>query len=570
MFAAARAVDDRSFDIPIEKAASLSDVLRQPWPAGRWPWIWTDEAARSAKAATEVAYRVAGVLALPPIEPIEAAELTAGLASAGFARELLPAQKLAVATLVRGHGGGNFSVPGSGKTTMAYAAFSLLRQAGQVDRMLVVAPQSAYEAWQEEARDCFSPGRQPVVEVAPRLPRRRSDVVVVNYERAATGAFRAAADDWMAGHQTMVVFDEAHRAKRGAAGMHGQGARDLASLAAARLAMTGTPMPNGRNDLAAVLDLSYPGQGERLASPHTPYADRAWVRITKDQLGLEPAIVTLERVQLDDSHRRLYDAVAAGLAGEAAALQARPDLAERALMRLLACASNPALLNGDEKSDPLSWPRQLPGLDVPLAELLTALGGAARPAKLLAVAQAANEHAAAGEKLLVWTNFIGNTDALARLLAPHQPAVITGRLPLRDPGAPTDRERELRRFREDSDCHVLIATPQTLGEGVSLHRTCQSQVHLDRTFNAGLYLQALDRTHRVGMPRGKRARVTLLVASGTIDEDVHSALTAKLTAMDDVLNDPTLRRLALPTKESDHAALHGQTDIDALLRHLRP
>lgn len=569
MFAAARPLDDRSFDVPVEQAASLSDVLGQPWPAGRWAWKWSDEAAKSARAATEVAGTVAGALALPPLSATEAAEITATLVQDGFARELLPPQRVAVGTLVRGGGGGNFSVPGSGKTTMAYAVFSLLRGAGQVDRLLVVAPQSAYEAWEEEARDCFAPGLQPVVEVAPRLPRRRSDVVVVNYERAATGAFRAAADEWMAGHRTMVVFDEAHRAKRGSAGLHGQGARDLSSLAAVRLVMTGTPLPNGRNDLAAVLDLAYPGQGERLASPQTPHADRAWVRITKDELGLQPAILTVQRVPLDDSHRRVYEAVAAGLSGDAAALQARPDLAERALMRLLACATNPALLSGEPQTDALSWPRHLPEADVPLAELLRALDGVARPAKLLAVAQAAKEHAEAGKKLLVWTNFIGNTEALARLLAPHQPAIVTGRLRLRDPSAPTDRERELRRFRQDPDCHVLVATPQTLGEGVSLHHTCQSQIHLDRTFNAGLYLQALDRTHRVGMPEGTRARVTVLVAGDTIDEDVHSALMAKLTAMDEVLNDPTLRRLALPAKESDLAGLDGATDVDALLRHLR-
>lgn len=569
MFASARPVDERSLEIPVELAASLREILNQPWPAGRWPWAWTGEAARAATSATEVANTVSAILSQPPPDTAEAATITAPLTEDGFTRKLLPAQEVAVATLLRGRGGGNFSVPGSGKTTMAYAVFSLLRHAGQVDRLLVVAPQSAYEAWEQEAMDCFSTEQRPLVEVAPRLPRRRSDVVVVNYERAASGAVRAAVDEWIAGHRAMVVFDEAHRAKKGDNGLHGQGARDLSTLATVRLAMTGTPMPNGREDLAAVLDLAYPGQGKRLASPQTPHADRAWVRITKDELGLEPAVVTVKRVVLDDSHRRLYEAVAAGLADDVAALEIRPDLAERALMRLLASASNPALLVGDDQPDALTWPRNLPEADVPLADLLADLGAAAWPAKLLAVAQAVKEHAEVDEKILVWTNFIGNTEALARLLEPYEPAIVTGRLRLRDPGARTDRERELRRFRENPDCRVLIATPQTLGEGISLHRTCQSQIHVDRTFNAGLYLQALDRTHRVGMPHGTRARATVLLARDTIDEDVHAALIAKLSAMDEVLNDPALRRLALPTDESEQAALKGPADVAALLRHLR-
>ena len=460
------------------------------------------------------------------------------LTDAGFSRVLLKSQDLAVTRLVQSRGGGNFSVPGSGKTTMTYAVYAALRHAGHIDCMLVIAPLSAYEAWSEEAHDCFTIDARPAVEIAPSAPRRSADVVVMNYERAANGGVRAAIDGWRQGRRILVVFDEAHRAKRGANGQHGQGALDLASMATCRLVLTGTPMPNSPDDLAAALELAWPGHGQRLANPRTVGGSKAWVRITKDDLGLDAANIQVVPVRLDDHHHRVYDLLTKRVSD--AGIEAHPTIASKAIARLIACASNPALLTEEKRLD---WPELMKPIDDD-HELLDAIGAATRPSKLLAAASIAYEHADRGEKLLIWTNFIGNIQELARILKPLNPAVVTGSVPRNDPSAPTDRDRELRKFREDSECSVLIATPQTLGEGVSLHRICQSQVHVDRTYNAGLYLQALDRTHRIGMPEGTTAQVKVLVATGTIDEDVQNALGHKFAQMDAALRDPTLRALS--------------------------
>lgn len=169
------------------------------------------------------------------------------------------------------------------------------------------------------------------------------------------------------------------------------------------------------------------------------------------------------------------------------------------------------------------------------------------PAKLNRVLEIANDHARGNRKVLVWTNFLGNVAELEKLLVHHR----TGATPVDNASEQTDRVRELRRFHDDPECGALIATPRTLGEGVSLHRTCQSQVHLDRSFNAGLYLQALDPTNRVGMPPGMQATALALIANGTIDERVQQVLIDKIAAMQQILADPSLRPLALP--EDGHA-----------------
>lgn len=549
--------------VPVPQAHRLSEVLARPWPAGRWQWEWDAPAAAAGDRATGLHGAYLRLLRLEQPTEAEVEDVLALVAGGGFSRTLLPAQRTAVTRLVRAEGGGNFSVPGSGKTTMTYAVYAALKARGLVDRMLVVAPQSAYEAWETEAADCFPPGAGPAVEIAPASPRRATEVLVYNYERAAQAGTRAAVHGWGSGHRALVVFDEAHRAKRGAGGEHGRGALDLAELAHRRLVLTGTPMPNSVSDLEAVLELAWPGHGADLASPATPGAENAWVRITKDDLDLEPAEVTAVPVRLDENHLRLYRAVAEGILARLDEAGAGATLGSRATARLVAAASNPALLL--EEGRELVW-GDLPYGDLPLPELVDRLAASVRPAKLLAAASITREHHARGEKVLIWTNFLGNTVELARLLAPLQPAVITGLVPLDDPTAPTDRRRELARFRGDGDCGVLIATPQTLGEGVSLHRACQTQVHVDRTFNAGLFLQALDRTHRVGMPEGTTARVTLLVSPDTIDEAVDASLKRKLLEMEAKLRDPTLGRLTQPDP-GEHSI--GADELEALLRHLR-
>lgn len=565
MHAGAVTSGEHELTMRTDQGAELHEILSRPWPAGRWAWNWSHDAERSVNRATSIKATVEDLLAHETEFDLDA--LDEELREADFTRRLLPAQRTAVARLSAAGGGGNFSVPGSGKTTMTYAVYSLLRAAGRVDRMLVISPQSAYEAWSDEARDCFAPGAAPSIELAPAAPRRSSEVVVLNYERAAMGGMRAVIDGWAQGHRFLVVFDEAHRAKRGAVGLHGQGALDLAGLADVRLVLTGTPMPNGPDDLVAVLDLAWPGQGSRLASSHTPHADRTWVRITKDELELDEAEVVVEPIRLDDTHARLYEAIAEGLLNDPTALATHPELGAKAILRLIACASNPMLLSNSAGMDALRWPEELP-IDSTVASLLDDLASAARPAKLLAAARHAAEHANAGTKLLVWTNFIGNVRELERLLEPYGTAVVTGATPRSDPGAHTDRERELRRFREDSGCTVLIATPQTLGEGISLHKVCQAQLHVDRTFNAGLYLQAMDRTHRVGMPEGTTAKVTVLSARGTIDERVDRSLRDKIIAMDEVLKDPTLARLSRVTIDPAASAF-TEAELGILLGHLR-
>jgi hypothetical protein len=72
-----------------------------------------------------------------------------------FIRALRPHQISGLNHLLSVNHGANFSVPGSGKTTVIYAAFDHMRKENIVDKIFVIGPRSCFSPWEEEASYCF-------------------------------------------------------------------------------------------------------------------------------------------------------------------------------------------------------------------------------------------------------------------------------------------------------------------------------------------------------------------------------------------------------------------------------
>jgi SNF2 family DNA or RNA helicase len=157
------------------------------------------------------------------------------------------------------------------------------------------------------------------------------------------------------------------------------------------------------------------------------------------------------------------------------------------------------------------------------------------------------------------------------MLAGLNPAIVHGGIPsvVTSPDAPRTREDELRRFRGDPECWVLLANPAAMAEGVSLHTACHDAIYVERTFNAGQYLQSLDRIHRLGLT--EETRVTFLVTRNTIDEVVRDRVRAKSEHMALLLGDPGMLTMALPDEDDVGEPLDptDMADLAALFAHLR-
>ena len=186
--------------------------------------------------------------------------------------------------------------------------------------------------------------------------------------------------------------------------------------------------------------------------------------------------------------------------------------------------------------------------------------------KLLALV---HENAEQGRKTLVWSNIVAVLQDLhQRTLEPYNPAIVYGGVPTGGEDVSwRTREKEIRKFRSDPNCWVLVANPAAMSEGISLHHECHDAVYVDRTFNAGQYLQSIDRIHRLGLKRGTETRITFLVSVATIDEVVEQRVGRKAQALSEMLSDPHLVKMSLPDEELTGNWIDPD-DLDALLTHL--
>ncbi|MFB8088645.1 DEAD/DEAH box helicase [Streptomyces sp. NPDC055992] len=537
-----------------------------------WPHpdsvVWSDELSALVGEVLDDADRAEEQLLDPrPTEVWDDSAVEAALGPGWYAA-LTEFQRRDIVRLLSLRHGANFSVPGAGKTRVGLAVYAAMRERGDVRRLLVVSPKSAYEAWLSESAFCFR--EPPYTVVMGKSPDHRAEIMIVNYERLDRSL--AALADWLRGTPSMIILDEAHRMKLGARGTYGSACMALGPLTRRRLILTGTPAPNGARDLENLLSFVWPGHGRRVVTQAVAGGDLAYAssvlrplftRTTKKELGLPPFETRIRRVKMPELHREVYDALVGRFTTRAEASRDEFDALGKAMLRLLMAATSPALLvEGASRYEPLAY--QVPPLDVPEGESLYALMRNL-PAHELSpkYKEALNivaTNAAMGRKTLVWTTFVRSITTMESLFSAYQPAVVHG-------GSP-DREEQIRRFREDPDCHVLLSNPATLGEGISLHHVCHDAVYVDRDFMAGRFLQSLDRIHRLGLAPGTQTRVTVLAAEGTIDEVVAMRLEEKLEFMGRILDDPAVQQLADLEDEPSGTAGMDMADIRALLNHV--
>ena len=514
------------------------------------------------------------------IDPIEVRSRLSAFAWNETIHALKPYQATNISRLLALPNGANFSVPGAGKTTVTFALQLLIDEA--VDCVLVVAPRNAFAAWEEVIEECLLPhapkqALQPFVALTggeariQELLLRRYRRYIISYDQLVR--VHSLVSNLLATRRVHLVLDESHRMKAGVGSRRGAALLGLGHLAVRRDILSGTPMPQSSLDLQSQMDFLWPGSGlgSRISMGEAPrqVIDGLFVRTTKQDLDLEPRQRVPVPVSLTETHLAFYSVLKDDIRARASELRrgatgAALARARRSVIRLMQAAVNPEAVAANF-------------LEVATPErdsLLRAVLQEGPSARVLAAAELARRLAGDGHKVLIWTIFTATINHLTALLADLQPALIYGATGIGDEADDSTRQGQIRRFRSDQGCMVMIANPAAASEGMSLHMVCHDAIYVDRSYNATHFLQSIDRIHRLGLPRGTVTTSYVLenrlpFGIGSIDQSIARRLAKKIRAMEQLLGDRDLHELALD--EESEAALEDDIsieDIDDLVREL--
>ena len=198
-------------------------------------------------------------------------------------------QKFNIKSMVSIPNGANFSVPGAGKTMTTLATWQFLRTKEKIDKLLIISPKSAFEAWaEEEPKETFIEDIKTHIFIGGAI-KPNTEILITNYEKLENNKYLNRILIWASRQQTMLVLDEAHRVKGGGDSTRWQACKKVAEISARVDLLTGTPMPQDYSDLRNLLLLSWRNIPKSKLSDSN-IREFHWgglfVRTTKAELGL--------------------------------------------------------------------------------------------------------------------------------------------------------------------------------------------------------------------------------------------------------------------------------------------
>jgi SNF2 family DNA or RNA helicase len=395
---------------------------------------------------------------------------------------------------------------GLGKTMQAIMAIRLLARSGELRSVLLVCPKPLVTNWLREL-DFWAP-EIPVLPIEGDQAKRlwqwqlpQVPIKIANYEllhrdrevfeaRDASGEARVRFD--------LVVLDESQRIKNRSSATN-QAARAIAR--SRNWALTGTPMENSPEDLVGIFEFLAPGvlnaemQPRRIRRVVRDYV----LRRTKDQVltDLPPKLFRDAELELTPQQRESYrmaekqGVLRLAEMGEAVTIQ---HVFELILRLKQICNFDPACGTSSK----------LERLEADLEEV-----------------------AQSGRKAIVFSQWVDTLTRLAQSLHRLGPVEYHGRIP------PRHRDAAIRRFREESDRHVLLISYGAGGVGLNL-QFADYVFLFDRWWNPAVEDQAINRAHRIGVTGP--VTVTRFLTLDTIEERIDRILQEKRELFDTIFS----------------------------------
>ena len=503
-------------------------------------------------------------------------------------RRLYPLQLLSAYHMAFAQNSCNFAVPGAGKTSIVYGAYAYLKSLPKdhpkrIDRLLVIGPISSFAPWENEYYECFGyPAKSFRMSGDIEIKRNLKEQHLYSSNPAeltlifhgGVDSFQNDISDFLKRNKTMVVVDEAHRIKN-PEGVWGRSVTEISKEAISRVILTGTPVPNGYQDIFNLFKFIYPFKFKDILKKHyhnledmtfnfstdssrvkelkkniSPY----FIRIKKQDLNLRKPIIRQVKVEMDKYQREIYDFILDQYIpsfNENSSATVKDILNKAKLIRLRQASTNPALLSKTLKDSLEYYDTDTKDGDpnynfttdtdefISDSEFFNKISNYSdfeTPKKFIEVLKILQNIIYKGNgKAIIWTIFIQNAKELQTYLHDNNinSKLLIGEIPQEE------RELTISKVNDptNSEFQIVIANPFSVAESISLHKGCHNAIYLERDYNCSNFLQSKDRIHRVGLPEGIETTYYYLISNDSIDEIIDRRLQIKIERMEEVIDD---------------------------------
>jgi SNF2 family DNA or RNA helicase len=440
---------------------------------------------------------------------------------------------------------------GTGKTKLMLDNVVHLARKGEIDAVLILAPNGVHRNWIEEEipkhlgnglfADFWTSSKAGTQRHQRRFKAALTDkfpIVAMTYEGFMTARGKAWAKKFLTKREVMFILDESTAIKT-------PGAKRTKTLVAAgkyakyRRILTGTPATNGPFDVYSPLRFLDNGFWKRHGFPtftefkhhfgiwqkgHNSEQGRDYEfvtgyrnldqlkrmldpvssRVTKDEvLDLPPKLYSKRQFELSKEQKRVYEEIR----NEALAFLASGDLvtAPLAIVRLLRLqqvTSNYMPVDDDGPLVPID-PKKNPRLDC-----------------LGALLEEVNHQA------IIWAKFRKDIDQIMDLL---------GKKAVRYDGATdSDARAAAKAAFQAGEAQYFVGNPAAGGMGLTL-TAARTVIYYNNSFRLVDRLQSEDRAHRIGQPHP--VDYVDIMATGTVDVRIAASLRAKVDVMSKITGD---------------------------------
>lgn len=424
----------------------------------------------------------------------------------------------------------NYSVPGAGKTSIVYGAFSYLSSSeiNRIDRIVMIGPKNSFKSWKDEFKKCFGEKKQlKLLNIqdskyrnsnervsALRFDSKDSNLILINYDMLPNlvDVLLEIIDG-----RTLLVYDEIHKVKA-ISGVWSSAALKVCKNAIYKVALTGTPLPNSYADLYNQLNILFTDEYRTFFKFSVSDLNNANdVIANKINESIYPFFCRTTKKQLDVPEPNTDEKIISYMTNDEQKLFSllRRKYSRNGLelyIRLLQASTNPKLLlknidyndiNGiffteEEENNEFNSGYKLDrctsfnySKDEELVSLINSLD---MTSKFWCGIDLIEKLVAEGKQVIVWGIFV---DTINRIDVELQKRgvlskIIYGGVDL------DEREKRIEDFKAKK-FNVLITNPHTLAESVSLHETCHDAIYFEYSFNLTHMLQSRDRINRLGL-----------------------------------------------------------------------